>query len=372
MIVKENKLTYPVEDMLGIAQRENNTKRGYLLVNRFQAKHIPVKPGKAMQLFQELCMQIKLDNKSEHIVFIGFAETATAIGAAVASYFSENVYYIQTTREDMPQRFSIVDFREEHSHATEQRLYCCDRNILLKADKIYFVEDEITTGKTILNFIHALKKNGIHKEYGAVSIVNSMNEEQRKQYEDEKVKLHWLVQLENTFDSLTFDEYQLEEQQIDRRKQVNIIEIAGKKEPRCGVWMKEYDLACRLLADEILYKVEIEKNQEILVLGTEECMYPALRCAKKLEEEKSGINVVCHATTRSPIVPDSCLLKNRISLDSVYEHGRKTFLYHLKKYDLILIITDAEKINQQGIEELCDKLEKYGNENIKIIRWVKE
>ena len=28
-------------DMIGIVQRENNHKRNYLFVNRFQAKHIP-------------------------------------------------------------------------------------------------------------------------------------------------------------------------------------------------------------------------------------------------------------------------------------------------------------------------------------------
>ena len=32
-------------NMIGIAQRENNHKRNYLFVNRFQAKHIPVSPG---------------------------------------------------------------------------------------------------------------------------------------------------------------------------------------------------------------------------------------------------------------------------------------------------------------------------------------
>lgn len=48
-------MKYVENDLVRIAKRENNTKRGYLVVNPLQGKHIPVSPSKALQLFQELC-----------------------------------------------------------------------------------------------------------------------------------------------------------------------------------------------------------------------------------------------------------------------------------------------------------------------------
>ena len=35
---------YTEKDLVAIAKRENNKKRNYLVVNRIQAKHVPVAP----------------------------------------------------------------------------------------------------------------------------------------------------------------------------------------------------------------------------------------------------------------------------------------------------------------------------------------
>ena len=50
---------------------------------------------------------------------MGFAETATAIGARLAVRL--HAYYIQTTREQIP-GVSYLYFTEAHSHAAEQKL----------------------------------------------------------------------------------------------------------------------------------------------------------------------------------------------------------------------------------------------------------
>ena len=36
---------YTEQGVVRIARRENNNKRKYLVVNRLQGKHVPVKPG---------------------------------------------------------------------------------------------------------------------------------------------------------------------------------------------------------------------------------------------------------------------------------------------------------------------------------------
>ena len=50
---------YKEEDLVCVARRENNTKRSYLVVNRLQAKHIPAKPGRTLELFDQLAQLVK-------------------------------------------------------------------------------------------------------------------------------------------------------------------------------------------------------------------------------------------------------------------------------------------------------------------------
>ena len=76
---------YTEKDLVAVAKRENNTKRKYLVVNKLQGKHIPVDPKKSLAMFSELAQQVKKAYADEKILLVGFAETATAIGSAVAA-----------------------------------------------------------------------------------------------------------------------------------------------------------------------------------------------------------------------------------------------------------------------------------------------
>ena len=147
---------YTERNLVRIAKRENNQKRKYLVMNRLQGKHIPVKPHEALAMFQALANQLREQYNEERLLVIGFAETATAIGAAVAAALDAD--YIQTTREIVP-NVEYLYFSEEHSHATEQKLVKNDIDCAVKTiNRILFVEDEVTTGKTIRNIIDVLKK----------------------------------------------------------------------------------------------------------------------------------------------------------------------------------------------------------------------
>ena len=150
-------MTYSQNDVLRIAKRVNNTRRSYLLVNRLQAKHIPVSPGRALEMMEQLGDLLAQKYPDTRLV-IGFAETATAIGAAVASRFGDDCIYLHTTREALPEVERWVLFSEEHSHAVEQKL-CGDRltRWISASDSVLFVDDEISTGKTLINMMHQLR-----------------------------------------------------------------------------------------------------------------------------------------------------------------------------------------------------------------------
>ncbi len=99
------------------------------MLNNIKAKHYPSQANTTIQLFKELYEQIKDHLSSqERILIIAFAQTATAIGQAIMHFCLENddlnaVFYLQTTEEDLDTTIQTLSFEEEHSHATNQKLY---------------------------------------------------------------------------------------------------------------------------------------------------------------------------------------------------------------------------------------------------------
>ena len=183
---------YTEAELVRIAKRENNTRRKYLVVNRLQGKHIPVSPKEALQMFRSLAELIKEAYPSERLLMVGFAETATAIGAAVA--IECQAAYMQTTREVID-GVDYLYFSESHSHATEQKLVKTDLDkIIGKTDRIVFIEDEVTTGNTILNIVRLIQKTYAQPvSFAVASILNGMNEEALENYKNLKIPVHYLV-----------------------------------------------------------------------------------------------------------------------------------------------------------------------------------
>lgn len=85
-------MNYQQKDLVRIAKRENNTKRSYLVVDPLQGKHVPVEPSKALNLFKSLAEKFQGKYEGERLLLIGFAETATAIGAQAAITHGNKVY----------------------------------------------------------------------------------------------------------------------------------------------------------------------------------------------------------------------------------------------------------------------------------------
>lgn len=363
-----------MEDMcnyIKIAKRLNNNKRGYLIVNANQGKHLPVSPVKAIDMFSKLAKILKKEYQNERLLLIGFAETATAIGSYVA--IEINSLYIQTTREEMP-GLEYLFFSEEHSHATEQKLIKNDiDNVINKIDRIIFIEDEVTTGKTIRNIIDVIKnkyENNIM--FSVASIINGMNDENMKIYKQLGINLHYLVKTDNA----RFEEniknikddgkcIRVNGKQIDYRELVYYSEINARR----LVKAEEYAAACENLWK--IYKDVLCKDDvnNVLVVGTEEFMYPALFIGKQLEN--NGKIVKSHSTTRSPIaasVEADYPIFARYELPSAYDDSRQTYLYNVLDYDLVCIITDASKKHKDGINALVSLFSEH-TKNIIVIRW---
>lgn len=365
---------YTESDLVRIARRENNKKRNYLVVNPLQGKHIPVSPEKALHVFTELATRLKI-YQGERLLVIGFAETATAIGVQVAIELGAD--YIQTTREEIS-GVDFLFFSEEHSHATEQRLVKDDLNgIIKRVDRIVFVEDEVTTGKTIWNLIAVLYRHyGGQLRFSVASLLNGMPEDAMAEFADRGIDLHYLVRINHDRYPEMADRAAADgiyhQEDASEGAYTACLDVEGWMDTRRLTDMARYEKACRKLSQEIRERLPLEGTQRLLVLGTEEFMYPGLYVGKCLEE--SGRFVRFHATTRSPIAvcnKEEYPLHERYVLSGMYEESRKLFVYDIGSYEAVIVMTDAQKSGQKGHRgevSLLNAVRKR-NDTVYLVRW---
>ena len=365
---------YSVNDIVSIAKRENNTKRSYLIVNRLQSKHVPVSPGKTLSMLSQLYDKFKNSFDPERTLLVGFAETATAIGSYLALRLG--CRYIQTTRENI-EGAGYITFTESHSHATAQRIVKNGiEKVIDNISDIIFAEDELTTGSTILKAAAAVNAAfpGKKLRYSAVSVLNCMGEPELLRYKTEGIDLYYLLKLDNSGFPEIADSYKktgvyhlpncTEDDCVDEYT------ISGRINPRLITDAASYRDAAGSLAKQAAMLTQTD-DKSVLVIGTEEFMYPAIKCAEYIENK--GISALCHSTTRSPIevyLDDGYPLRERYELLSLYDDTRKTFIYDLKKYDRVIIITDSDKTGR-GEKTLISALKSAGNDNISLVRWKK-
>ena len=105
----KNKTLFPDTDLIKMVRRENNSKRNYLLVNTCQGKHVPVNPEKISYVYGMLAAELKKLVDTEKVLFIGFAETATALGHSFYKAF-QNAVFFHTTRENINELVPIISF----------------------------------------------------------------------------------------------------------------------------------------------------------------------------------------------------------------------------------------------------------------------
>lgn len=363
---------YSEQDLVRIARRENNKKRTYLVTNRFQGRYIPVEPHNAFAMFKALADILRDKYTDEKLLLIGFAEAATAVGAAVAVELGTD--YIQTTREHIP-GVEYLHFLEEHSHAREQKLVKNDIDrVIGNTDRIIFIEDEVTTGKTILNIVSLLEKQYTGRiRFSVASILNGMDETALGIYRDKEIALFWLVKTDQTAYARTAESYRGDGRYLvcgggHMPAGVKYITTDEMPDARRLVRPAEYSAFCETLYQDIAGRAEVSSAGRILVLGTEEFMYPALFVAGKLEAQ--GKNVRFHATARTPIAvstEEDYPLHTRYELKSLYDSARTTYIYDLDQYDTVVVITDAREETAEGVSTLLDALALCGNDTVILV-----
>lgn len=440
--VSENPFNFELQDLFLVAAR-NNSKRAFLFVSKLLGKHIPVNPKKAILtgrllgfLINEkiklggrgynislLAQALKydryidsaLDYAKENLItlheptlFIGFAETATALGNSVFSqFYGEDIFYIHTTRDDLIECTSVFNFEEEHSHATSHFCYPLKGELLKNYKRIVLVDDEITTGKTALNLIKAINNKYPGKEYIVVSILdwrrNKHIEEYKSLEKELGVKIHEVclldgeatcnspsikdieIQYQNNegdlYNKNVYEEYyengnlykadckykgqEKSDNQVlvknhlihwqqyrnftrnlsdGKLKDYNYLNFSG----RFGLTPEEMNCIERYVDNTI--DILGTFHSETLVLGTEEFMYIPMLIASKIP------GAMYQSTTRSPIYTshgDEYGVQCAAIFRNPFDKGVTNYVYNIKKgtYKEVLFITERE-VDKESKDEL--------------------
>lgn len=222
--ILQNDLRINLDSLLTIGYRANNSKRNFLFISKCLGKHIIVNPeiitltglligsqiykketsdwnlNELVSLLEypypkmkENIEYVKAKNKiltnTKNVLVMGFAETATAIGIPIAKLV--NGYYITTSREPITSIKSCLNFEESHSHATSHKCFLIDTNKIKNAETIILIDDEITTGNTMLNLIKNIEKvfPNKNRKYIVASILDWRNDNYRNNFENFKKEM---------------------------------------------------------------------------------------------------------------------------------------------------------------------------------------
>ncbi|AIR98175.1 phosphoribosyltransferase [Streptomyces glaucescens] len=159
--------------LLGLALRRN-PKRAHLLVSNVLGKHVPQSPsvvyGHGLALGRRV-RELLGDDAARRAVVLGYAETATGLGQSVADGLAL-APCLHSTRRPVPGVARAGGFEESHSHATSHLLLPEDPALLAGSGPLVLVDDEFSTGNTILNTIRDLHARHPRDHYVVVALVD--------------------------------------------------------------------------------------------------------------------------------------------------------------------------------------------------------
>ncbi|WP_336318189.1 phosphoribosyltransferase [Streptomyces lavendofoliae] len=162
-----------LRELLGLALRRN-PKRAHLLVSHVLGKHVPQSPGVVWRSGRDLGVRVREllgPADAARAVVLGYAETATGLGHSVADGLG-TAPYLHSTRRPVPGVTPAGGFEESHSHATSHLLLPEDPALLAGPGPLVLVDDEFSTGNTVLNTVRALHARYPRDRYVIVALVD--------------------------------------------------------------------------------------------------------------------------------------------------------------------------------------------------------
>jgi hypothetical protein len=429
-----NPFHMPVESLFSMAARINK-KRSFLFVSKVLGKHIPVNPytpllsGAALGLllYREMGGEAgsgtmdKLLEQAVHglihplhaeeayrellaaqltlprpVVFIGFAETATALGHSMYNLFAGGASYIHTTREDIPELESVISFEEEHSHAVDHLCYALNADMLSGGEPVILVDDEITTGNTAINTIRDIQSKFPRKEYVVASLLDWRSEANIQAYRNLEqelgVEIRALSLLQGTIDVqgvplldtegrhnrldadagapvvITYVEDGLERLKVSSTDSCGEINASPylKHSGRFGLESGDNGAIDQEVTQVAAMLRTLREGRRALVMGVGEFMYLPMRIAAEM-----GEGVSYQSSTRSPIYPErrpDYGVRSASAYPSAGDPAITNYIYNVDhgQYDDIFVLLERD-VPSQRIKPMTDILKGLAGGKVHLI-----
>ncbi|MFD6497739.1 phosphoribosyltransferase [Streptomyces sp. NPDC060188] len=310
--------------LLGLALRRN-PKRAHLLVSNVLGKHVPQSPsvvhGQGVALGRRVRDLLGTEEAREAVV-LGYAETATGLGHSVADGVGV-APYLHSTRRPVPGVARAGGFEEAHSHATSHLLLPEHPDLLAGPGPLILVDDEFSTGNTVLNTIRDLHERYPRERYVVVALVDMRSQADLARFERFAAEIGARVDLiAAASGTVRLPEGVLEKGQAlvaeheRKASDAPAAESAGRAVRVELGWPRglpdggrhgftpgqriRLDGALPAMAARLAEALPGDARR-VLVLGFEELMYAPLRLARELEQVVPA-DVRFSTTTRSPVL----------------------------------------------------------------------
>jgi adenine/guanine phosphoribosyltransferase-like PRPP-binding protein len=349
------------EDLVGMALRRN-PRRAHLLVSRVLGKHVPTDPrlvhgagrllgalvadrltGLPSEVAEDggalvaaalrgeptassrllATLDAHLPDRPGDVLVLGYAETATGLGHSVADQL--RAPYLHSTRRPVPGVVPVGAFEESHSHATSHLLLPADPALLAGPRPLVLVDDELSTGATVLDTIRAVQAVAPRPRYLVAALVDLRLAADRAALAAAagrmgvEVEVVALVTGEVT---LADDALARGAALVEQHGRPPVAPDAGPAGARSLTGWPDgvrdggrhgfpdaerpaFDAAVSEVARRLLPGLPRGAGERLLVLGSEELMYLPTRLAAELAAllAGDGVEVLVSSTTRSPVVP---------------------------------------------------------------------
>ncbi|WP_375486484.1 phosphoribosyltransferase domain-containing protein [uncultured Jatrophihabitans sp.] len=351
----------PLDHLVEVALRRN-PRRAQLLVSTVLGKHVPAPPaavhGSGLLLGELVAKE--LDGRPAAV--LGFAETATGLGHCVAEAL--DAYYLHSTRRVVGTARSYAGFEEEHSHATQHRLLPADGQVFGGAPVLVLVDDELSTGRTLMNTIRSLHAVAPRERYVVAALVDLRGADDRASLERFAEELGVPVDVVALATGTVhlppgFAEgaagfvarHPVPVAAADDGPGAEVVEVRGwpvavEHSGRHGFDAAGY-AAARAAADALAAGID-PVGSRVLVLGTEELMYAPVLIGLALDT-RPDIDVRVSSTTRSPVLAldvGGYPIRNALTFtshDRAEDGPGARFAYNVADgFDDIVVVVDAD------------------------------
>lgn len=319
--LRVDRALWPLDALCDFAMRRN-PKRGFLVVSKVLGRHIPVAPSVMRTSVRDLAAQVPEDLAGPVLV-VGLAETAVCLGQSVHEELARRPgwrgLYLHSTRQQLGHPL-LCCFEEPHSHASAHLIYRPNDIDFAQIRSLVLVDDEISTGTTLINLAQAL-----------VAQIPSIDHIVAATLTDWSADGDWRDRMPRPATCASLLSGALRWSPAASTK----LEPAAsftKNAPKLGTLQHHHNFGrLGIGADPLpLPDVTPAAGAKLRVVGTGEFTYPPFLLAESLE--RRGHDVVVQSTTRSPALPGGAI-RHILSFADNYATGLPNFLYNAPPED---------------------------------------